>query len=82
MTYETMLSPESYSLPSSPEDAKKAVAPLQTAEVDHPHIHTPEFKAWFGDWTRGEGSKVVHHERKTPHAMHGVSHGEIGRAHV
>ena len=45
-------------------------------DADHPHIHTPEFKNWFGDWTKGEGSKVVRHDRKTPYAMHGVSHGD------
>lgn len=49
-----------------------------TSVKDHPHIHTPEFKAWFGDWTKrkpGEHSHVVHPETGKPLiAYHGTRH--------
>ncbi len=50
------------------EDVKAAVADYQTN-----HTKAKAFKAWFGDWEKGEGSKVVD-EAGAPAQTHSLTH--------
>lgn len=79
--WEAFQRPELYALhpklaTMAPSAAGKMVTPT---EPDHPHIHTPEFKNWFGDWAKPQGttpslfSRVVHKLTGKPLPMVGKS---------
>lgn len=67
------------SSPNEPDSASSgspsdAPAPAPAPPATNPHIHTPQFKAWFGDWHAdpANASKVVHPNTGEPLETHHI----------
>ncbi len=64
--------PSSPNEPDVSESGSPSAAPAQS--TINPHIHTPQFKAWFGDWHAdpANASKVVHPNTGEPLETHHI----------